>query len=243
MNVDSLFKNQQKNLFIYVSKFLAKWLKSRLTNIVLFIVFTRERRKMIKRLLVTLIAFVTVFFTQSQVWAAANNAEQTTQAINVSIDKSTFLASDDAPAMMAKRMGDGGANSMLWIASIFITGLGQILMGDVWRGLRFAILAYGIIILGSILLPIIVGSLAGTGNAGLIGIAGIIGLVAWVAYLVVHVWNIIDAYNMSQEQSGMSKLNDQEMAKLEQEMKAAVEVANRIKVSNNGAVSFNAFAF
>lgn len=198
---------------------------------------------MIKKLLVTLIAFVTVFFTQSQVWAAATTAETTTQAMNIAIDKSTFLASDEAPAMIAKRMGDGGASSMMWIASIFITGLGQILMGDLWRGLKFTLLGYGIIILGSVLLPIIIGAVAGTGNLGLVSLAGTLGLVAYIAYLAVHIWNIIDAYNMSQEQSGMSKLNADEMAKMERDIKTAVEIANTVKVSDNGAISMRALAF
>lgn len=200
---------------------------------------------MIKRILVAIVAFFTVFVGgQSQAWAAANNAEQTTQAINVAIDKSTFLASDEAPAMIAKRMGDGGANSMMWIASIFITGLGQILMGDLWRGLKFALLGYGILLVGSILIPIIFAATAGTsGGLGAFGLAGTISLVAYVAYLAVHVWNIIDAYNMSQEVSGMSKLNDQDLAKLEQEMKTAIEVANKFQVSNTGAVTFSAVAF
>lgn len=198
---------------------------------------------MIKKLLVTLIAFVTVFFTQSQVWAAATTAQTTTQAMNIAIDKSTFLASDEAPAMIAKRMGDGGASSMMWIASIFITGLGQILMGDLWRGLKFTLLGYGIIILGSVLLPIIIGAVAGTGNLGLVSLAGTLGLVAYIAYLAVHIWNIIDAYNMSQEQAGMSKLNADEMAKMERDIKAAVEIANSVKVSDTGAVSMRALAF
>ena len=71
---------------------------------------------MIKRLLVTLVAFVTVFLTQSQAWAAVNNADKIAETINVSIDKSTFLASDEAPAVISKRMamGDGGASSYVW---------------------------------------------------------------------------------------------------------------------------------
>lgn len=198
---------------------------------------------MIKRILVTLIAFVTVFMTQSQSWAAANNAEKTTQAINVAIDKSTFLASDEAPAMIAKRMGDGGANSMMWIASIFIAGLGQILMGDLWRGLRYTLLVYGIGIVGGILSGVLSTLLITTGNAGLAGIFPIIGLVIYIVALVFYVFNIIDAYNMSQEQAGMSKLNEQDMAKLEQDMKTAMEIASKIKVSNNGAVSVSALAF
>ena len=205
---------------------------------------------MIKRILVTLIAFVTVFMTQSQVWAAANNAEKTTQAINVAIDKSTFLVADDAPAMIAKRMGDGGGNSMMWIASIFITGLGQILMGDLWRGLKFIFMVVGVYAVSIILGVIASASIAGAatsgnlaGATGLAGILGIVGLVLSIGALAVHIWNIIDAYNMSQEQAGMSKLNEQDMAKLEKDMKVAMEVANRIKVSNSGAISVNALAF
>lgn len=205
---------------------------------------------MIKRILVTLIAFVTVFMTQSQSWAAANSAEKTTQAINVAIDKSTFLASDDAPAMIAKRMGDGGANSMMWIASIFITGLGQILMGDLWRGLKFIFMVVGLYAVGVILTVIATmgaaGAAAGGNIAGLSGLAGIFGIISLIltlGALAVHIWNIIDAYNMSQEQAGMSKLNEEQMAKLEQDMKTAMEVARKIQVSNNGAVTFNAFAF
>ncbi|MFN8578738.1 MAG: hypothetical protein U0354_18060 [Candidatus Sericytochromatia bacterium] len=204
---------------------------------------------MIKRILVTLIAFVTVFMTQSQSWAAANSAEKTTQAINVAIDKSTFLASDDAPAMIAKRMGDGGANSMMWIASIFVTGLGQILMGDLWRGLKFIFMVVGLWAVGVILG--FVGAAGAVSSvitnpgaaAGAAGIFGIIGLVLSLGALAIHIWNIIDAYNMSQEQAGMSKLNEEQMAKLEQDMKTAMEVARKIQVSSNGAVSYSAFAF
>ncbi len=201
---------------------------------------------MIKKLLVTLIAFVTVFFTQSQVWAAANHAETTTQAINVAIDKSTFLASDEAPAMIAKRMGDGGANSMMWIASIFVTGLGQILMGDLWRGLKFIFIVVGAYAVNIILGVIAAGS-ALTGNvgatAGLAGIFGIVSLVVWIGVIAVHVWNIIDAYNMSQEQAGMSNLKDQDIAKLEKDLKSAMELATSVKVSDSGAVSIRALAF
>ena len=198
---------------------------------------------MIKKLLVTLIAFVTVFFTQSQVWAAANHAETTTQAINVAIDKSTFLASDEAPAMMAKRMGDGGGNSMMWIASIFIAGLGQILMGDLWRGLKFTLLVYGIGIIGAVLGAVLAVGGAAAGTTAGFGIASIIGLVGYIAAIVFYVFNIIDAYNMSQEQAGMSKLNDQEMAKMEKELKTVMDFATSVKVSDSGAVSVRALAF
>ena len=54
----------------------------------------------------------------------------------ITVDKSSFFAKE-SPDMLAAKMGTSGGNSMMWIVSIFITGLGQILMGDTWRGFRF----------------------------------------------------------------------------------------------------------
>src|SRR5687768_777764 len=109
---------------------------------------------MIKKFLVVLVAFVTVFLTQSQAWAAVQNADKVQQAITA--DKSTFFAKE-SPDMLAAKMGTGGANSMMWIASIFIAGLGQILMGDLWRGLKFLLLEVGLAVVSAVLIPIIVG--------------------------------------------------------------------------------------
>jgi ABC-type sugar transport system permease subunit len=198
---------------------------------------------MIKRLLIVFVAFVTLFLTQSQVWAAATDTSKSDEVIVV--DKTAFF-NQDSPAMIAKKMGSGGMdNSILWIASIFIAGLGQILMGDMWRGLRFTLIVYGIpIILGIIGGVIAAGAVANPGGAaGLLGIWSLVGIVGWIVSVVFYVLNIIDAYNMSKEESGMSKLNSEELAKLQQDIQKATEIANSIKVSSNGTVSVKALAF
>ncbi len=198
---------------------------------------------MIKRLLIVFVAFVTVFLTQSQVWAAATDTSKPSEVMVV--DKSTFF-NQDSPAMIAKKMGSGGMdNSILWIASIFVTGLGQILMGDLWRGLTFTLTVVGLWVVNAVLGAVVAGMVVSNpgGVAGLAGIFGIVSLVIWLAVLGVHIWSILDAYNMSQENSGMSKLNENELAKLQNEMKKAVELANSVQVSNNGTVSVKAFAF
>jgi hypothetical protein len=200
----------------------------------------KGKSKMIKKFLVVLVAFVTVFLTQSQTWAAVQNADKVQQAITV--DKSTFFT-QESPAMLAMKMGKGGDNSVLWIASIFIAGLGQILMGDLWRGLKFLLLEIGLAVVSAVIIPILITAGGAAGVATGFGIAGILGLVIWVAILAVHIWNIIDAYNMSQEGGGMSKLNENQMARLQEELKAATEFANNIKVSDNGSVSVRALAF
>lgn len=61
----------------------------------------------------------------------------------------------------------GMDNNMIWIASIFIAGLGQILMGDLWRGLKFTLIVYGIGIVGSVLAGILVAVLVAGGGVGL----------------------------------------------------------------------------
>lgn len=198
---------------------------------------------MIKKFLVVLVAFVTVFLTQSQVWAAVQNSDKVQQAITV--DKSVFFAQETSPDMLAMKMGRGGDTSFLWIASIFIPGLGQILMGDVWRGLKFLLLTIGLEVVWAVLAGVILaGAYANPGSgAGLIGIFGIVGIIVWVVVIAVWIWNIIDAYSMAQEGAGMSKLNENDIANLEKQLNAVVEFANNVKVSDNGSVSVRAFAF
>jgi hypothetical protein len=210
-------------------------------------VSTKEKIMTIKKFLVALVAFVTVFLSQSQAWAAVNTADKVHQSIT--LEQKNFFA-EESPAMLAAKMGSGGEKSMLWIASIFITGLGQILMGDVWRGLKFLLLEVGLVVASIILGIVLVGVAAagaGSGNAAAVGagfgLASIIGLVFLVAEVAVHIWNIIDAYNMAQEGAGMSKIQSNELANLQKQLDATVAMANSIKLSQNGTVSFKALAF
>ena len=193
-----------------------------------------------KKFITVIIAFIAVFFSQSQVWASSENLKIQTEFNNIQIDKSIFLSLDESPAIIAKR--DSQGNNSIWIASIFFVGLGQILMGDLWRGLKFTLLVYGIGIIGTVLEAVVTGTSAGT-SAGF-RLASIIGLVGYIVAIVFYVFNIIDAYSMSQEQAGVSKLNnDQEMAKMEKDLKTVMDFANSVKVSDSGAVSVRALAF
>lgn len=192
---------------------------------------------MIKRFLTVLVAFVTVFLYQSQTWAAVDSAEQMRDTIT--IERNMVLTSDDAPAMIAaKRMGSGGTESMIWIASIFVTGLGQILMGDLWRGLKFTLVVVGAWLVSAIL-GVLAATLAATGGVFLLGIIPVIGLLVGLVVLGVHIWNIIDAYNMSQEMSGMSKVDSEKLAEA---IETALKVSNAVK-TDNGSFAVKAFAF
>ncbi|MFN4150375.1 MAG: hypothetical protein ACK4IX_05485 [Candidatus Sericytochromatia bacterium] len=192
---------------------------------------------MIKRFLTVLVAFVTVFLYQSQSWAAVNTADEMRDTIT--IERNMILSSDEAPAMIAaKRMGSGGTESMIWIASIFVTGLGQILMGDLWRGLKFTLVVVGAWLVSAIL-GVLAATLAATGGVALLAIVPVIGLLVGLVVLGVHIWNIIDAYNMSQEMSGMSKIDS---AKLAQIVEETLKVSNAVK-ADNGSFAVKAFAF
>ena len=196
---------------------------------------------MLKKFLVVVVAMLTVFLGQSQSWAAVANADKVNQEITI---QNNFLVADEAPAMLAaKRMGGGGAESMMWIASIFISGLGQILMGDLWRGLKFTLFVFGVPIVWGIIAGILVAALATTGNAAIVGIIGLVSMVVYLGVLAIHVWNIIDAYNMSQENAGMSKVSKEDLAKLEMDLKNAMDMAKRFNVSSNGGMNFKALAF
>lgn len=196
---------------------------------------------MLKKFLVVVVAMLTVFLGQSQSWAAVANADKVNQEITI---QNNMLVADEAPAMLAaKRMGGGGAESMMWIASIFISGLGQILMGDLWRGLKFTLFVFGVPIVWGIIAGILGVALATTGNVAIVGILGIVSMVVYLGVIAIHVWNIIDAYNMSQENAGMSKVSKEDLAKLEMDLKNAMDMAKRFNVSSNGGMNFKALAF
>ena len=180
---------------------------------------------MLKRFLVSLLAFVTVFVYNSSSWAAAEKAEKVAQVVQLQQEKFA-LASDEAPFQIAARKSMGMDNNMIWIASIFIAGLGQILMGDLWRGLKFTLIVYGIGIVGSVLAGILVAVLVAGGGVGLAFLGPIIGLVVWVVALIFYVLNIMDAYSMSQETSGMSKIDSEKLAEEMQKISDTFKVGN-----------------
>ena len=53
-----------------------------------------------KKFITIIIAFITVFFSQSQVWASSENIKIQTEFNNLQIDKSVFLAVDNSPGAL-----------------------------------------------------------------------------------------------------------------------------------------------
>lgn len=179
---------------------------------------------MLKKFFIVLVTMLSVFLTQSQVWAAVQQSDKVVENLNIQIDKSTFMVSDEAPAIIARRDRSSVSHtpSGLWIVSIFILGLGQILMGDALRGLKFWLFA----LLGGLILGIIFYPLAS------------------LAILIVYIWNIVDAYNMSQEQAfdedSKAIDKDKAMALLYDKIE---KLSEKVKNSDNGYVSLNALSF
>ena len=194
------------------------------------------------KFIIVVIAFITLFFSQSQVWASSENLKNHTEFNNIQIDKSVFLSNDESPAIIAKRVGDVKEKSSWLIASIFIVGLGQIIMGDFWRGFKFMLNFYGLFILGSLFGVSL--SIISYALGFYVLVAGILALILTLLYTTIfYILNIMDAYKMSQEQAGTSKLNEEQISKLEKELKTVMDFATSVKVSDSGAVSVRALAF
>jgi hypothetical protein len=191
---------------------------------------------MLKNFFISLVAFLTVFLTNSQGWAAANTVEKVSEVYTV--NNNAF--SNDSIAF--EGTGKRNTNNMLWIASIFLGGLGQILMGDTGRGLKFLLIEAGLVAL-NIVLGIVLPLLFSVGNPaaalGSLGIVSIIGLVIWVAFIVVRVWGVLDAMEMAGQTSGMSAIDAEKLAK---ELNTVMEIASNVRIDNNG-VALKALAF
>lgn len=207
------------------------------------------------RFIIIIISFITVFFSQSQVWASSEKLKTQTEFNNIQINKSLFLITDDSPAIITKRVGDVKEQSNWWIASIFIVGLGQIIMGDVNKGFKFMSDVYGNFILGSLLVAILAifgglfsfsGGLPGHNAIPSILLFGgaVLVLLTTVVYTTIfYILNIIDAYEMSKQESEISKLNDEQIAKMEKELKIVMDFATSVKVSDSGAICVRALTF
>ena len=186
---------------------------------------------MFKNLLIILVSFVTVFFNQSQVWAIKNT--ENIQKI-VTLDNPMFFTYE-SPYMTSEKIEINDSDSKLWVGSIFITGLGQILMGNTFTGVTF-FLTQTVLVVSSIY------TITTNSGAGFIGFSGwassifitpIILLFLGVSIIYLHIWNIADAYNISQEKPESSDLNENYIGKLEK----------KLKISNKGDISFIVFTF
>lgn len=187
-----------------------------------------------KSFLVVLIAFLTLFMGSSPSWASIKEADKLNQSIT--IEKNNFF-NQESPFEIARRErgSDTSSNSSygnagLWWTSIIIIGLGQVIMGDLWRGLKF----WGIAILGSILAFAILGnSYSGSILAGTL---------TSLISTIVYVWSIVDAYQMSQEIQEASNISKDKMANLEKQIAELEENLSKISIGNNG-IAFKALAF
>lgn len=193
---------------------------------------------MLKKLFSLMIAFLMLFTLQSQSFAAVNQAEKVEQSIQ--IEKDQFFE-QSLPYEMARRerSRDNDSESTygnpslagLWWLSIFITGLGQVVMGDFWRGLSF----YGWAIVAGIILYAISPYSASS-------------MFSTVAFIIA-IWNIIDAYMMSveitegrDEDAFLNNYDSTKMAKLDEKLAELEALSKKINMSGSN-VSFKALAF
>lgn len=108
-------------------------------------------------------------------------------------------------------------NSLLWLTSIIIPGLGQVLMGNILRGLTFtAIITVLIFLLGisrAVNLTFFLGTIV-TGNPSA-HLFDFVEIFIWISIAIIHIWNIFDAISLSKELSEPDNNLDTEMAELQ----------------------------
>lgn len=191
---------------------------------------------MLNKIFSLIIALLMLFTFQSQTFAAVNQAEKVEQSIQ--IEKDQFFE-QSLPYEMARRerSRDNDSESTygnpslagLWWLSIFITGLGQLVMGDFWRGLSF----YGWAILATIIAY---------------AINPYSSSVVSTLLFIIAIWNVIDAYMMSVEitegrdQDSFLNNSNSKMAKLEERLAELEKISKNINMSGSN-VSFKALAF
>jgi len=190
---------------------------------------------MMKNFLSVFIALFVLFVTQSQVFAATSQIDESQKTMaqyNYTINTETILNEQtEIPYEILENKTNKNMNEYIWIASIFIAGLGQILMGDVEGGIWWMIKVYALPIIFFILMTVIFVSAATVGSAGFdtaIALVGSIGstimvisqllftspifqticIVIGFISLIFYIMNIIDAYNMSKREINLIELEE-----------------------------------
>ncbi|MGV3524385.1 MAG: hypothetical protein ACO1RX_09175 [Candidatus Sericytochromatia bacterium] len=198
---------------------------------------------MLKRIAALMVMFTMVFAFQSNVWAAAVHAEDTlmaqqTEVIALAENPQLAALNQDLQLLGATGFGGMKIEPWFWALSIVIPGLGQFLMGDVVRGLLFFFGPTLFAIAGTVVGGILLSAAAGTGNAAAAaGTAGIVGLVLSLGALAIYIWNVVDAYFMNQEKSGMASIDHMDRAaQLQVEVAKVAEFVqkNQLVASQNG---------
>lgn len=195
---------------------------------------------MFKRIAGFMVVLSMVFAFQASAWAAAVNAQDTTmiqQSEVIALAENPQLAALNSDLQLLGATGFGGMKiePWFWALSIVVPGLGQFLMGDMVKGLLFffgpTLLAIGSTVVIGVLTTMLVG------NPGLLGILPIVGLVISLVALGIYIWNVVDAYFMNQEKTGMASIESLDMEKLSQEIQRIAEFAqkNQIVALEGGA--------
>ncbi|MBC7475957.1 MAG: hypothetical protein H7263_16870 [Candidatus Sericytochromatia bacterium] len=99
---------------------------------------------MSKKFLISLISFLLIFTDQSQVFAQTNSMEQIAKQNTYTIDKNIFFIAEKSDTSLSIK--DVDHTSKLWMASLFIPGAGQALMGDEIKGAGFFVLEIGLFV-------------------------------------------------------------------------------------------------
>jgi hypothetical protein len=115
-------------------------------------------------------------------------------------------------------------NEYSWIASIFIVGLGQMIMGDFLRGLTFTAAFTADVLFYGYTFVYTVASYGGSSGWA------VINFLLLILIPVIYFWDLIDAYRMSNPEQ-MSKSDEE---RLITEADKFIEIAKRININNNG---------
>ena len=197
---------------------------------------------MIRKFLSVFIALFVVFVTQSQVFAATKQIDETQKNIaNYTYTISTQTVLDEevqAPYQLAETKTNADMSEYIWIASIFVAGLGQILMGDVSGGLWWMFKVYLlptiIVIVASFLL---MSSSNNSSGYSTYSTPSFVTLIGGIVCIVFYIMNILDAYNMSQDKLSAIQIQEK-LAELQNMQKFAENVSLR-----DGNISYKVLAF
>ena len=149
----------------------------------------------LKRLMVCFVALCAFLALHTPAWAAAVQ----THPAPVAAEQLEFSPAQVAALqdMVAQSSGKPliKVESWTWLFSI-IPGLGQVLMGDMMRGILF--------FLGAAILPVAFGIVVSILAAVLGPIAGTLAIIGPIIGLAFWLWNLFDAYSMNQALLGKS---------------------------------------
>lgn len=137
---------------------------------------------MIKSLFTILLTFTFIFYTSSPSWSMNND---------LYLEKNVFSFSE-SNTLDSESICNGNS---AWIASVFFPGLGQVLMGDLSRGLKFPLIMIG----GAILIVFLImgGSFGGSLSGQLHLLFSF--FISILFSIPVYIWNIVDAYLMEKD--------------------------------------------